>query len=175
MHFKPIAQSGQLDPYVYTGYIHNFADLFDRYGTTYYGVRFGMILPAQLTVALFGPIAGYFVFRYVLVLLAGVPFYVLLKQRYGLLPAATMYVLWLTSPVVARAVLWDYTDASGVMYLFAAICLFSIEHPKRRLLDTGAGISAAMAIHSNVFAIALLSIFFVTYAALWVWWERGLA
>src|SRR5262245_37607284 len=41
MHFKPIAQNTFLDPYVYTGYIHNFVDLIERYGVTYYSVRFG--------------------------------------------------------------------------------------------------------------------------------------
>ena len=164
IHFVPIAQNSSIDPYIYTGYIHNFVDLFDRYGTKYYGVRFGLILPAQLTATLFGPIAGYFVLRYLLVLIAGVPFYLLVKQRYGLLVAWTTFFLWLTSPFLARTVLWDHPDASGVMFLFAAICLFSIEHQRRRhLLDAGAGICAGMAIHSNIFALAPLSIYVASY------------
>src|SRR4030095_10140363 len=54
-------------------------------------------------------------------------------------------------------------------------CLFSIEHPKRRrFLDAGAGICAGMAIHSNVLAVAVLSIFFASYTVLWWCWRRGI-
>lgn len=175
MRFKPIGQNNSLDPYFYTGYIHNFVDLIERYGVTYHSVRFGMILPAQLSTSLFGPIAGYFVLRYLLVLLAGVLFYVLLRQRYGRPGAWTTLVLLLTSPFLARTVLWDYTDASGVMFLFAAMCLFSIEHARRRLLDAGAGVCAALSIHSNVFAVAPLSIYFAAYTAVWLWHGRGIS
>ena len=90
MHFSPINQHGSIDAYFYTGYIHNFVDLFDRYGTTYYVVRFGMIMPAQIATALFGPIGGFFALRYVLVLIAGIPFYALVKQRYGLAVAVSL-------------------------------------------------------------------------------------
>lgn len=175
INFLPIVQNRSIDAYVYTGYVHNFVDLLERYGTTYYSVRFGLILPAQLTATLFGPVAGYFVLRYILVLLAGVPFYVLIKQRYGRLPAITVLLLLLTSPFLARTVLWDYTDASGVTCLFAAICLFCIEHRRRRLLDIGAGVCAGLSIHSNVFVVAHLSIFFAAYSTVWLIRGRRLA
>jgi hypothetical protein len=172
MHFVPIAQNGSLDPYVYTGYIHNFVDLFERYGMTYYGVRFGLILPGQLAATVSGDVAGYFALRYVLVLLGGIPFYVLVKQRYGLHAALATYFLWLTSPFLARTVLWDHPDASGVMFLLAAIAFFSIEHGRRRVLDVTAGMCAGMAIHSNIFASAPLSIYLASYVVVW-WWRRG--
>jgi hypothetical protein len=66
MRFVPINQNNYLDPYVYTGYIHNFQDLMARYGVTYYGVRFGLIVPAQWFAQLFGPEGGYFALRYAL-------------------------------------------------------------------------------------------------------------
>lgn len=173
MHFAPISQNGWTDAYVYTGYIHNFVDLFDRYGTTYYGVRFGMIMPAQIATALFGPVGGYFALRYVLVLITGIPFYALVKQRYGLAVAVSALALLETSPFLARSVLWDYTDASGVAFLFAAICLFSIEHRRRLLLDACAGVCAGLSLHSNVFALAPLGIYLGAYAVAWVWLGRG--
>ena len=58
MHFSPIAQKEFVDPFVYTGYINNFEDLFQRYGVTYYGVRFGLVAPAELSAAVFGPVGG---------------------------------------------------------------------------------------------------------------------
>jgi hypothetical protein len=173
MHFSPINQNGWTDAYVYTGYIHNFVDLFDRYGTTYYGVRFGMIMPAQIAAVLFGPIGGYFALRYVLVLITGIPFYALVKQRYGLAVAISSFGLLVTSPLLARSILWDYTDASGVAFLFAAICLFSIEHRRRTVLDACAGVCAGLSLHSNVFSLAPLGIYLGAYAVAWVWGGRG--
>ena len=63
MDFVSFYQNHMIDPYVYTGYIHNFTDLVDRYGLTYYSVRFGLILPARALVALFGAEDGYLVLR----------------------------------------------------------------------------------------------------------------
>ena len=173
MHFTPIGQNGFLDPYVYTGYINNFVDLFERYGVTYYGVRFGLILPAHVTAALFGPIGGYFVLRYAYALVAGLPFYVLIRQRFGPPTATAAVSLLLTSPFFARTVLWDHPDASGVPFAFAGICLFLIEHRRRRSLDVCAGVCAGMALNSNIFVAAPLSIYLVVYTALWLLWRRS--
>ena len=175
MRFTPIAQAGFLDPYIYTGYINNFDDLFQRFGTTYYGVRFGLIGPAQLLTALFGPVTGFFALRYALVLLAGIPFYIVVKQRFGVALAVAMLCVLFTSPYLARAVLWDHPDAAGVPFSFAAICLFLIEHRQRWVLDLLAGACAGMAIHSNVFVAAPLTIFVAAYATLWVFWHRRIS
>src|SRR5262245_45969933 len=173
MHFHPIMQRGSLDPYIYTGYIHNFVDLFERYGTTYYGVRFGTIVPGQIATALFGPVAGYFVLRYLLALTALLPFYALVRQHAGRPTAVALGSLLITSPFLARTILWDYPDATAVPFLFAAICLYSIEHPRRRLLDFGAGVFGGLAVHSHVFALAPLSIFLTMHSALWLVWRHG--
>src|ERR1700678_2455342 len=90
-------QAGFLDPYYYTGYIHNSQDLLTRYGLTYYSVRFGLILPAKAFAWAFGPVPGYLAFRYVLALLAGVPLYVLIKRHYGIYIALLTYCALITS------------------------------------------------------------------------------
>src|SRR3954462_9878346 len=61
LHFGAINQNGTLDPYIYTGYAHNFTDLHQRFGITYHGVRFGLLLPTRICTALFGNVAGYLV------------------------------------------------------------------------------------------------------------------
>jgi len=172
MNFQPVMQNGFLDPYIYTAFIHNFSDLFQRYGTTYYGVRFGTIVPGQIGTALFGPIAGYFAVRWVMALIAGVPFYLLARQRYGRVTAIVVFALLMTSPFLARTLLWDHPDSTGVPFLFAAICLYSIEHPKRRLVDAIAGTFAGLAVHSNVFTLAPLGMFYGVHAALWLAYRR---
>ena len=163
MHFSPIAQKEFIDPYIYTGYINNFDDLFQRYGVTYYGVRFGLVAPAQLAAAILGPVGGYFALRYAYVLVAAAPFYILVRQRFGRLVAAVCVSLLLTSPYFARAVLWDHPDASGVPFLFAAISLLLIESRRRWVLDSCAAVCAGLALHSNIFVAAPLAIFIATW------------
>jgi hypothetical protein len=159
MRFIPINQNQYLDPYVYTGYIHDFKDLIARYGLTYYSVRFGMIIPAQAFAQLFGPVGGYFAFRYVLALSSGVSLYYMAKRQFSQ-PVAVMAVIGLlTSPYFARALLWDYPDAAGVPYLLAAVCLFLLDERPSLSRDVLAGAFAAMAVNSNFFEVALVGIF----------------
>jgi hypothetical protein len=172
MHFHPIMQRGYLDPYIYTGYIHNFVDLFERYGTTYYGVRFGTIVPGQIATAVFGPIGGYFALRYLLALTAAVPFYLLVRQQHGRPAAVALFSLLVTSPFLARTLLWDYTDSTGVPFVFASICLYAIGYRRRLLADACAGALAGLAIHSNVFALMPLSVFFGAHLALSIGYRR---
>ena len=173
MHFMPMAQNGYLDPFIYTGYIHNFQELLQRYGVTYYSVRFGLILPGQLAATTFGPIGGYFLLRYLLALAAVAPFFFLLRQRFGRALAFALSAVLVTSPYLARTVLWDHPDAFAVPFLFGSICLFMIEHRRSRLLGAGAGAFGGMAVHSNFFAIAPLAIYVGCYALLWLVWRRG--
>jgi hypothetical protein len=173
MNFRLIVQNGAIDPYVYTGYIHNFHDLLERYGPTYYGVRFGHILPARMLASLFGAIPGYLLWRYLVVLAGSVPFYVLLRQRYGRTLAMTVVTVLVTSPFLARTVLWDYPSATAVPCLLGAVCLLQLEHRCRRLLDLGAGFLAGVMLHSNVFGIAPLVVFVGAYGVAWVLSGRG--
>ena len=159
MRFVPINQNGYLDPYVYTGYIHDFKDLLARYGMTYYSVRFGMIVPGQWFAQLFGPEGGYLAFRYTLALIAGIPLYYMVKRQFSQPVAVVAVAAMVTSPYFARALLWDYPDAAGVPFLTAAICIFLMEGRPSFLRDVLAGCCAAMAVNSNFFEISLIGIF----------------
>jgi hypothetical protein len=159
MRFAPINQDRFIDAYFYTGYINDFQDLMARYGITYYSVRFGFIVPAQFFTYFLGPEGGYFAFRYVLALIAGIPFYYAVKRNFSQ-PAAIFAVAgMLTSTYFARTLLWDYVDAAGVPFLIAAVCLFLLDERPVLWRDTLAGACAAMSIHCNFFVIALIGIF----------------
>ena len=175
MDFVSFYQNHMIDPYVYTGYIHNFKDLVDRYGLTYYAVRFGFILPARALVALFGAEAGYLVLRYLLTLVAGLPLYTVVKRYWGLPLAAGTYSVLVTSPYFARTLLWDYPDATGMPFLCAALCLMLLEGRRGWFWDAMAGGCAAMALHSNFFIVAPLGVFGGLYILLWLLWHRGVA
>ena len=63
----PIMQAARpIDAFFYTGYINNLDELIKLYGFQYYSVRFGLILPGRLSAELFGPVAGFYVLRYLL-------------------------------------------------------------------------------------------------------------
>ena len=165
MRFVPINQNLYLDPYVYTGYIHNFQDLIARYGLRYYSVRFGLIVPAQWFTQLFGPEGGYFALRYVLALIAAFPIYYMVKRNFSPPVAVLTVVGMVASPYFARALLWDHPDATGVPFLIAAVCLFLLDERASPWRDTLAGACAAMAVHSNFFVISLVGIFGVVWLA----------
>jgi len=127
LRFYLVNQAGTLDPYIYTGYIHNFADLIARYGLTYYSVRFGLILPQRLFVWIFGAIWGFSVLKYLLFLSAAVPMYMVVKRHAGVNAAVLTYCALACNPLFPRALLWDHPDAAGVPYLLAGISLVLLQ------------------------------------------------
>ena len=168
LNFEPLMQTRSLDPFFYTGYINNFSDLVQRYGMNYYNVRFGLILPARILTAMFGPESAFFIFRYLLALTFGIPLYAAARRFLSPPVAILAYAALMTSPFVARILLWDHPDAAGAPYLTAAICIFLLEQRPSRFWDFGAGCLAALAAHSNIFTVPIFVIFVGVYSAVWL-------
>ena len=163
---SPIDQVGTLDPWVYTGFIHNFEDLVARYGLTYYSVRFGLIFPHLVLAKLIGPVAGYLTFCYLMYLLAGVPLYLLFRKRYSIEAAMFAYALLASSAWFARSVLWTHPDAAAVPYMIAAVSLLLLDPPCRRLNVFLIGVLFALAANSNMFTLAISGLSGVPYVIL---------
>jgi hypothetical protein len=172
LKISALNQAGALDPYFYTGYIHNLHDLLQRYGITYYGVRFGLILPARAFALTFGPETGYFAFRYVLVLVGGVPLFVLVKRHMGTWVAVVTYCALTTSPFLAKALFWDHPDASGVPYLLGGVCLFALGLRPAWLWDAATGGLFGLALNSNVFTSSQMGLFVAAFAVSWFLYRR---
>ena len=113
-NLNPMNQSGTLDPWVYTGYINNTEELLKRFELPYYAVRFGLILPGRFFTWALGSEPGYFAFRYVLVLLGGIPLYILAKRKFSPPVSILTYCALVFSPWFQRTLLWDHPDACGV-------------------------------------------------------------
>jgi hypothetical protein len=161
-----INQFGFIDPWIYWGYTHNLGDLIDRFGLTYYSVRFGLIFPAWLFAKLFGAIPGYLVGCYLSYLVAGVPLYLLVRKRTSVAGAALAYALWTSSPWVARTILWTYADHATTVYLLAAACLVMMNPARRRLGYFLVGVLGALGVNSNFFAAAFVALLAVPYVVL---------
>jgi hypothetical protein len=160
LQVEPYFRQNGLDPYMYLGYSQEPGDLINRYGLTYYSVRFGLLWPIEITTKLFGVTGGFFVMRWALAVVSGGSVY-LLFRKYGnrWLGFAAM-TLYLASPVLLRALMTSYSDTTGVPYLTAAAAamLLSTTMPvtwRRHLLLVWSGCLFGLAIHSNPFLLVL--------------------
>lgn len=157
---------GYLDAWVYTGFINNFEDLVDRYGLTYYSVRFGLIVPHLVLAKALGPVAGYLTFCYLLYLLAGVPLYLIFRKRYSVEAAIFAYALLVSSVWFACTVLWTHPDAAAVPYTLAAVSLLLLDPPRRALTFFAIGLLFALAANCNIFALSISGLSGVAYLIL---------
>jgi hypothetical protein len=165
---SPINQIGFLDPWLYTGYIHNFDELFDRYGLPYYSVRFGLIVPHYITANLFGPVGGYFAGIYIFYLIAGVPLYLVTRKYFSVYVAAAAYYLLISSLWVARSLLWTHPDAAAVPYMIAATSfLYYQPNRYRRFVFFAIGTLVALAANCNIFTITISGLLIVPYLILY--------
>jgi hypothetical protein len=160
---SPINQAGNIDAFVYTGYINNFQDLVERFGLTYYSVRFGMILPGILLTKLLGGKAGYLALTYVFYLVAGVPLYLAIRKSFGPAAACLGYLTFLGSVWIGRTLLGQYVAAAVVAYLIGAIGLVLIDPTSRRATYVVVGALCALAVHAQFFAAAFALLAVIPY------------
>jgi hypothetical protein len=172
-NMRPVHQASSLDPYFYTGYINNAEDMLKRFGLPYYAVRFGLIVPGRFFNWAFGAEPGYFVFRYVLSLVSGIPLYFLARRKFSHHVGLLAYCALILSPWFARTLLWDHPDASGVPYLMAAMCLVLLGRTPSWWRDGLAGCCVSLAVNSNVFTGAIFGIFGACYVALSLLYGTG--
>lgn len=164
---SPFYIQNGVDPFIYAGYIFEPSDLITRYGYTYYSVRFGLLIPAQIFDAILGAPAGYFGLRWVAVSASvGVLWFWCRRigaRHLGWVAAALVII----NPVVIRAVMTVYSDSVGVPYLVAAFPLLLLPGPnKTRLMAcASAGVLIGLTVHSNLYLVLPLGAALVLWAA----------
>lgn len=164
LHVSPINQIGFLDPWLYTGYIHNFDELISRFGLTYYSVRFGLIVPHYVSAKLFGPESGYFITVYGMYLLATVPIYFVIRKHFSIQAAFAAYFLVVSSLWLARSVLWTHPDAAAVPYMLAATSLLYYQSSSYRYSSFfSIGLLLGLAANCNIFTITVSGLMIVPY------------
>ena len=152
------------DPWLYTGLARNLDLIWRAAGPNYFDVRFSVILPMQLAIATFGDTGGYVAIHYVAYLILAVPLYVLIRRRFGRPGALVVLVFLVSTPIVPRFILWDYTNFLVVPYFVAAIAFWHLgdDRPAISLLS---GFFALGAIAAHAFVSAGLAIFCLTELA----------
>ncbi len=164
LRVSPYFRLNNGDPFIYVGYSNAFRSHVERFGYTYHSVRFGLIFPLRLSLAL-GPVWGYFVLRYALYLIAIVPMWAVLRpmnRRIALLGP----VIFVSSPVAAQAILTTHPDTIVVPGVTFTLCTLTLAVRSTSRLKTGllslvAGLAAGVTLNANVFSAPLVALMVV--------------
>ena len=172
------------DPSMHSTFIIDPHDIFARYPALFTptarlreAARVGFLVPARLLYLLFGAMPGFFVFRYVLALIAIVPVYLLLKRIYGRWAGFIGIAVVMSSPVVVTAWGTDYPDSAAVSYLtggLAALAMSLQARPWRQGLAGDRGRSAHPDHMDAGVSVPLVVVIVVVYLAVRMARERRL-
>lgn len=175
LRLRGMAPGGMPDPAMHTTYVIDPRDFFARFTSelastsgTREGARVGFLVPARLAYLGFGAVRGFFVFRYVLALVAVAPAYVLLRRLYGRAAGAVAIVILMSSPVLITAWGTDYPDSAVVSYLTGALACLAMPCKEKRQ-TAWLAIAASLftlAVWSNVSAAPLVVVTMVVYLGL---------
>ena len=154
----PFNPQNGIDPFIYVGYQQNMFDLVTRYGWPYFAVRFGLLVPAQLSSTMLGPELGHFALSYALAA-ASAAALLYLGLAYGSrFSGWAAAIVCLSSPVFIAAVMTLYADTVGIPCLIAGTALLLAPRNSRRLWvrSSIAGLFYGVAINANLFVLGPL-------------------
>jgi hypothetical protein len=156
---NPILQAGTIDPYVYTGLLHDYLQVLRRYGATYYANRVAFTVPARAAIALLGDADGHFLFQ-TLYLTAATLSSFALSRRYFSKGVGIATAAWVAfNPWLIRTLTWDYVEGSSVCTLLMAFCCFGFNRGRPLLLHAAGGLALALACNANPFSAVMAAAF----------------
>jgi hypothetical protein len=165
---QAFASARMIDPYLHTAVIQHGRDLLERFGAdNRQFARAGFTVPGRLANMSFGDVGGYYTLRYVLVLVAIVPAFLLFHRLRGPAAGAVAVATIIANPVIVRAWSTDYADASAVSYLIAGIsCLvMPSTRPRTRFVWVfSAAVFLCLALNSNFVCLPLVGCALLVYA-----------
>jgi Dolichyl-phosphate-mannose-protein mannosyltransferase len=183
LRLRGMAPAQLPDPSMHTTFVIDPHDIFVRYQALFTpssrlreAARVGFLVPARLSYLLFGAVPGFFVFRYVLALVAIVPLYLLLKKLYGRWAGFAGIAIVMSSPVLITAWGTDYPDSAAVSYLTGGLAALALCWGGQRWrpgwLVLAAGL-LTLAVWSHGASVPLLIVLVVVYVALRLVRERA--
>jgi hypothetical protein len=160
-----IDQHGYVDPEFYTGYGQSFETMWEVFGLTYYAARFPIIFVNTASQWLWPGLGGYSLLRLLVLLLCGIPLYVLARRHYGRPVAMASYAFLVLNPLLLRILCWDLTTFLSIPAGFAGMTLW---HLSSRAWSRGvlaAGFLFGVSVNSHVFTGTAIAVFIVVELA----------
>jgi hypothetical protein len=156
---KLFNQNGYVDPWYYTGYGQIFPTLVETHGWPYYAVRFPVVFLISLFCSGGSPILGYGLLRYSLILLAGIPLYLLAKRHFGRPAAVCSFLFLFCNPLLPRVLLWDLTPFVSVPAALSGIAVWLLADENRHAGRFLAGALFAVSVSAHIFTITAIGCF----------------
>ena len=183
LRLRGMGPPGLPDPSMHTTFILDPHDIFARYQAVFESssrlreaARVGFLAPARLAYLLFGAVPGFFVFRYVLALIAIVPVYLLLRKLYGRWAGFVGIAVVMSSPVVVTAWGTDYPDSAAVSYLTGGLAALALSWEGGRWRVGWLGVAGGlltMALWSHGVSVPLVVVLVVVYLGVRLRRERA--
>ena len=115
---------GYLDPWFYTGYFNNLAELYKWFGPTYYFSRLPWIVPGYIAYNILPANWAYFALHGCFLYLGGIFTYLILRARYDRYVGIVGFALLVANPLYLMSQSWEYVDGAGIVYLLGGIYFF---------------------------------------------------
>jgi hypothetical protein len=131
------------------------------------GAQTGFLVPARLADLAFGALPAFFLFLYMLALVAVVPTYVLLKRLYGVGAGALAIVVIMSAPVIITAWGTDFPDSAEVSYLIGGFACLVMPATSRRA-QVGWTAAAGTLFTLSVWALASSALLIGASLVVWV-------
>jgi hypothetical protein len=161
-----INQDTYVDPWFYTGYGQSFEKMVEVYRWPYYALRFPVIFLNTLCCSGDAPVAGYSLLRYALVLLAGVPLFILAQRHFGRVAAICSYLFLFCNALFLRVILWDLTPFVSIPAALAGICIWLLSEKWRLTGRFVAGALFAASINAHIFTLTAIGCFVAVDSAM---------
>lgn len=175
LRLRGMAPVQQPDPSMHSTFIFSPDMLSSRFGSAIQpevvadSARVGFLLPARLMYLLFGAVPGFFVFRYLLALVAIVPVYLLLRRLYGRWAGWVGIVVVMSSAVFVATWGSDYSSSAAMSYLLGGQAAVGLSLEDRRWSKPwliGAATLFTMSIWTNGICLFVVVPTFVAYLGL---------
>jgi hypothetical protein len=156
-----IDQHGYVDPEFYTGYGLSFETMWEVFGLTYYAARFPIIFVNKTSQWLWPGLGGYSLLRLLVLLLCGIPLYVLARRHYGRPVAMASYAFLVLNPLLLRILCWDLTTFLSIPAGFAGITVWYLSSRAWSRGVLAAGFLFGVSVNSHVFTGTAIAVFLV--------------
>lgn len=144
-----------LDPWFYTGLIHDYNDIVTRYGPTYYAARIVHIFPATAFEFALGERLGFLAYYYFLLLTCALAVFWLGRRLYGVGVGLAMAAVLCFTPWVQFSLTYDHYEISAFTWLLVAVALALTPTERPRLAHVAGGFALGLASNVNPFVLGI--------------------